>query len=97
MSSKPKAFEFNPGGLAGIDSGLRAGLQRYLATRENEINSQAHRTLRCVGGPFHSQTIDLAADADGTAEFRVGEFAGRYIVRTPRDPRSGTWAEWSPT
>jgi hypothetical protein len=94
VNATSKGFEFNPGGLSGVPGELRAGLQRFLSGRERQINSQTHRTLACVGGPFAGKTIDIAEGSDGTAHFAVGAFAGRYVVRKPRDSRSGEYAEW---
>ena len=74
-------FAFNPGGVAGVDAPLRAGLNRYLRTREREINAVQRAELRCIGGPFAGNTIALEHGQTHSATFKVGEWTGRYEVR----------------
>ena len=73
------SFKFDRANIAKVDADAKAGLTRFLAAREAEINTISTRSFICADGPFEGMTVEQDTQAGGFLPLDFKGWIGSYI------------------
>jgi hypothetical protein len=73
------SFKFDRENIANVDADAKAGLTRFLAAREAEINTISTRSFACTDGPFEGMTVEQDTQAGGFLPLDFKGWVGSYI------------------
>ena len=73
------SFKFERANIAKVDADAKAGLTRFLAAREAEINTISTRSFVCTDGPFEGMTVEQDTQAGGFLPLDFKGWVGSYI------------------